>query len=80
MIHFRSTLTCNMLSYVEHYDPKYFLLENVAGFLDHKFYTTRETETGEIESEIQSGMVKFVMRTLIALGYEHYNSAFRIFG
>ena len=58
-----------MLSYVEHYEPTYFLLENVAGFLDHKFYNTRETKSGEIESEIQFGMVKFVMRTLIALGF-----------
>ncbi|PPR01483.1 hypothetical protein CVT26_015106 [Gymnopilus dilepis] len=66
----RSTLACNMLSYVEHYEPTYFLLENVAGFLDHKFYNTRETKSGEIESEIQFGMVKFVMRTLIALGYQ----------
>ncbi|KAF8911019.1 S-adenosyl-L-methionine-dependent methyltransferase [Gymnopilus junonius] len=66
----RSTLACNMLSYVEYYEPKYFLLENVAGFLDHKFYTARETEAGEVESEIRAGMVKFVMRTLIALGYQ----------
>ncbi|KDR81704.1 hypothetical protein GALMADRAFT_239835 [Galerina marginata CBS 339.88] len=67
----RSTLACNMLSYVEHYEPNYFLLENVAGFLDHKFYTAHETTDGKkIESEIHCGMVKFVLRTLIALGYQ----------
>ncbi len=57
-----------MLSYVEHYEPNYFLLENVAGFLDHKFYNNRMTPSGGV-IEIQFGMVKFVTRALIALGY-----------
>lgn len=61
-------MPCNMLSYVEHYEPSYFLLENVFGFLAHKFYANRETENGTVETEIQAGMVKFVLRTLIALG------------
>ncbi|KAF8163400.1 S-adenosyl-L-methionine-dependent methyltransferase [Crassisporium funariophilum] len=66
----RSTLPCNMLSYVEHYEPDYFLLENVAGLLDHKLYNKRSTDSGTIECKIQFGMVKFIMRTLIALGYQ----------
>lgn len=58
-----------MLSYVEHYEPSYFLLENVAGFLDHKFYTKRQTASGRAEEcVVESGMVKFCLRTLIALG------------
>ncbi|KAF8965236.1 S-adenosyl-L-methionine-dependent methyltransferase [Flammula alnicola] len=66
----RSTMPANMLSYVEHYEPNYFLLENVFGLLAHKFYAKRETDLGIVESEIQCGMVKFVARTLIALGYQ----------
>ncbi|KIM49346.1 hypothetical protein M413DRAFT_15448 [Hebeloma cylindrosporum] len=66
----RSTLACNMLSYVEHYEPNYFLLENVFGFLHHKFHSTRSTDSGEVNCVIQAGMVKFVARTLIALGYQ----------
>ncbi|KJA27122.1 hypothetical protein HYPSUDRAFT_212781 [Hypholoma sublateritium FD-334 SS-4] len=66
----RSTMACNMLSYVEHYEPSYFLLENVVGFLVHKFYANRETADGTVETEIQAGMVKLVVRTLIALGYQ----------
>lgn len=57
-----------MLSYVEHYEPSYFLLENVAGFLEHKFYCKRMTESGEVECVVESGMIKFCLRTLIALG------------
>ncbi|CAA7271617.1 unnamed protein product [Cyclocybe aegerita] len=66
----RTTMPCNMLSYVEHYEPNYFLLENVAGFLDHKLYDMHETEAGLVECEIKFGMVKLVMRTLISLGYQ----------
>ncbi len=65
-----STMACNMLSYVEHYEPSYFLLENVVGFLAHKFYADRETAGGTVETVIQAGMVKLVVRTLIALGYQ----------
>ncbi|KAJ3515085.1 hypothetical protein NLJ89_g1982 [Agrocybe chaxingu] len=66
----RTTMPCNMLSYVEHYEPNYFLLENVAGFLDHKLHDMHETEAGLVECEIKFGMVKLVMRTLISLGYQ----------
>ncbi|KAF8201752.1 C5-DNA-methyltransferase [Pholiota molesta] len=67
----RTTMSCNMLSYVEHYNPTYFLLENVFGFLAHRFYSNHQTKSGAvIETEIQMGMAKFVVRTLIALGYQ----------
>lgn len=60
-----------MLSYVEHYQPDYFLLENVPGLLDHRLIDRQTTSAGVSEDcEIQSGMVKFILRTLIALGYE----------
>ncbi|KAF9535246.1 S-adenosyl-L-methionine-dependent methyltransferase [Crepidotus variabilis] len=64
----RSTMPANMLSYVEHYDPNYFLLENVHGFVEHKLYKKNRT-TGEL-MEVQFGMVKYVARTLVALGYQ----------
>lgn len=57
-----------MLSYVEHYEPNYFLLENVSGFMHHKFHSTRATDSGHVNCVIEAGMVKFVARTLIALG------------
>ncbi|KAG5645074.1 hypothetical protein DXG03_007164 [Asterophora parasitica] len=66
----RSTLSANMLSYVEHYEPKYFLLENVGGFISHALKGTRSKTKRSIEGGIEAGMVKFVMRTLIALGYQ----------
>jgi DNA (cytosine-5)-methyltransferase 1 len=60
-----------MLSYVEHYEPDYFLLENVAGLLDHRLLDRQTTNAGVAEDyEIKSGMVKFILRTLIGLGYD----------
>lgn len=55
-----------MLSYVEHYSPSYFLLENVAGLLDYPLMSTNNGRS--LEGGIKSGVVKFIMRTLIALG------------
>lgn len=58
-----------MLSYVEHYQPNYFLLENVGGILDYKLQDRRANQDGD-GGVIKLGMVKFIMRTLIALGYQ----------
>jgi len=55
-----------MLSYVEHYNPKYFLLENVAGLLDYPLMSTNNGRA--LEGGVKSGVVKFITRTLIALG------------
>ena len=60
-----------MLSYIEHYEPDYFLLENVAGLLDHRLQDKQTANPGVAEDcEIQSGMVKFILRTVITLGYD----------
>lgn len=48
-----------MLSFVDFYHPKYFLLENVLGILDWK-----ATNNG-----IEMGISKFIMRTATSLGY-----------
>ncbi|KNZ78480.1 DNA (cytosine-5)-methyltransferase 1B [Termitomyces sp. J132] len=66
----RSTLPGNMLGFVETYDPQYFLLENVAGLLTHRLMSTRSKHKRTLVGGIQGGMVKFIKRTLIALGYQ----------
>ncbi|KAH7923467.1 S-adenosyl-L-methionine-dependent methyltransferase [Leucogyrophana mollusca] len=59
----RSTLVCNMLSYVERFRPPYFLLENVVGLLSHKLHHRRH-----FRSSVKFGVVKFIKRSLLALG------------
>jgi DNA (cytosine-5)-methyltransferase 1 len=67
-------MACNMLSYVEHYQPNFFLLENVAGFLEHSIKSSLSTSSGdEVHCTIKFGMVKFVTRALIALGSELFH-------
>lgn len=63
---YRSTLVCNMLSYVEFYRPSYFLLENVVGLLH---YPLKGRMVGRAFVEgIRMGVVKFIVRTLTCLG------------
>lgn len=55
-----------MLSYVEYYRPKYVLIENVTGLL---YFQLRGKQDGRrIVDGVQAGMVKFIMRTFVALG------------
>lgn len=58
-----------MLSYVEYYDPKYFLLENVKGLLDYPLMSSSRKGSRALEGGIKSGVVKFIMRSLEALGF-----------
>jgi DNA (cytosine-5)-methyltransferase 1 len=56
-----------MLSYVEFYKPKFFLLENVLGLLNHKLQVNK---AGPQEgNDVAHGIVKFILRTLTSLGY-----------
>ncbi|ESK94207.1 dna (cytosine-5)-methyltransferase -like, partial [Moniliophthora roreri MCA 2997] len=64
----RTTLPCNMLSFVEEYDPDYFLLENVTGLLRYPLLAT--TDGRRLTGGIKMGVVKMIMRVLIALGYQ----------
>lgn len=57
----RTTLITNMLSYVEFYRPKFFMLENVNGFL------TLKGNAGS-QNSIEMFAVKFVLRAAIDLG------------
>ncbi|KAI0064526.1 S-adenosyl-L-methionine-dependent methyltransferase [Artomyces pyxidatus] len=64
----RSTLVCNMLSYVEFYKPSYFLLENVVGLVH---FPLKGSQDGKrLVDGIKMGVVKFILRTLTALGYQ----------
>ncbi|KAH8099541.1 S-adenosyl-L-methionine-dependent methyltransferase [Cristinia sonorae] len=64
----RSAMPCNMLSYVEFYKPKYFLLENVKGMVHFKLTPRSTTETEA--SAVGFGVIKFILRALIGLGYQ----------
>ncbi|EGO21115.1 hypothetical protein SERLADRAFT_417509 [Serpula lacrymans var. lacrymans S7.9] len=64
----RSTLICNMLSYVEFYRPSYFLLENVTGILNYRLKGRMEGRS--TVDGIEMGVVKFILRSLAALGYQ----------
>ena len=63
-----------MLSYVEFYEPRYVLMENVKGLLQHHSQgTVSETDDQDESSEdedkvIKMSIVKFVLRALLRLG------------
>jgi DNA (cytosine-5)-methyltransferase 1 len=61
-----------MLSYLEYYDCDYFLLENVKGLLDYPLMSSLAKGGRALEGGIKSGVVKLIMRALIALGYVLY--------
>jgi hypothetical protein len=65
---YRSTLICNALAYLEHYNPEFFQLENVVGLLNFRLRARQEGRC--IVGGIQSGVVKFICRTLTVLGYD----------
>jgi DNA (cytosine-5)-methyltransferase 1 len=63
-----------MLSYVEFYQPRYVLMENVKGLLQH--HSLRSvSEMGDEEDEegktVKMSIVKFVLRALLRLGLVH---------
>ncbi|KAI0822767.1 S-adenosyl-L-methionine-dependent methyltransferase [Trametes gibbosa] len=64
----RSTLVCNMISYVEFYRPKFFLLENVVGMLSYKVGGHQDGK--RIAGGVQMGVIKFILSSLTTLGYQ----------
>ncbi|KAI0723866.1 S-adenosyl-L-methionine-dependent methyltransferase [Cerioporus squamosus] len=64
----RSTLVCNMISYVEFYRPQYFLLENVVGIFS--YHLDRQGRGKHVVKKVRMGVVKFILRALTALGYQ----------
>lgn len=68
-IMYRSTLICNMVSYVEFYRPQYFLLENVLGLLHYKLMSKMKGQAFDPSVGVEMGVLKFIVRSLTALGF-----------
>lgn len=64
----KNSLLTTLLSYVDHYRPKYFLLENVRGLLHHRLGSTQKTKS-TVTGGIEQGSVKFILRALTSMGY-----------
>ncbi|KAI0333620.1 S-adenosyl-L-methionine-dependent methyltransferase [Cubamyces sp. BRFM 1775] len=64
----RSTLVCNMISYVEFYRPAFFLLENVVGMLSYQL--GGKQDGNKVVDGIKMGVVKFILSSLTTLGYQ----------
>ncbi len=56
-----------MLSYVDFYRPKFFLLENVDGLFD--FNSNAEQNGNRTVGGYKMGAVKFILSAMISLGY-----------
>lgn len=55
-----------MISYVDFYRPKFFLLENVLGMFDWRGHTALADD--DYDGEIMMAAVKFITRAMIGLG------------
>lgn len=64
----KNSLITTFLSYVDHYRPKYFLLENVRGLLQHRLGSSQRTKH-TLKGAIEQGSVKVILRALTSLGY-----------
>lgn len=64
----KNSLLTTLLSYVDHYQPKYFLLENVRGLLNHRLGSNQKTKS-TVTGGIEQGSVKFILRALTSMGY-----------
>ncbi|KAI9736586.1 MAG: hypothetical protein M1818_006097 [Claussenomyces sp. TS43310] len=58
-----------LLSYVDHYRPHYFLLENVPGLLKHRLGST-QIDKHNTRGGIAMGSAKFILRALTSIGYQ----------
>ncbi len=65
----RATLPMTMLSYAEHYAPKYFLLENVTGLLTYRLLARPKSHGKALEGGVRMGLPKLICRILMSLGY-----------
>jgi DNA (cytosine-5)-methyltransferase 1 len=64
----KNTLIPTSLSYVEHYRPAYFLLENVKDLCIFKLGGTQATKA-KISGGIKGGVMKWILKALTSLGY-----------
>ncbi|KAJ3542763.1 hypothetical protein NM688_g5941 [Phlebia brevispora] len=67
-VFFRNTLVANMMSYVDFYRPKFFLLENVQGLFEWKGHAALAHDS--LETDIDMAAPKFIIRAMISLGYQ----------
>jgi DNA (cytosine-5)-methyltransferase 1 len=65
----KNSLLTTYLSYVDHYRPRYFLLENVQSLLDHRLGSS-QVNIHRTRGGIEMGSAKFIMRALTSLGYQ----------
>lgn len=61
----------DMISYVDFYRPKFFLLENVRGILEWKGHTALAGD--EYDAQIEMAAPKFIARAMVSLGYVSQN-------
>ncbi|RKO85641.1 S-adenosyl-L-methionine-dependent methyltransferase, partial [Blyttiomyces helicus] len=64
----KNTLIATMVSYADFYRPDYFLLENVRGLLATRL--GGKQEGNKVVGGVELGVVKFILRSLHALGYQ----------
>jgi DNA (cytosine-5)-methyltransferase 1 len=65
----KNSLVACFLSYIDHYRPKYLLLENVRGLVSHKL-GGQQVGANRQQGGIKMGTVKFILRALTSLGYQ----------
>ena len=61
-------MPCNMIGFVEHYKPTYFLLENVRGMIHYKL-AHQDLDLQDVDPAVKMGVIKFILRALTGLGY-----------
>lgn len=65
----KNSLLTTYLSYVDHYRPKHFLLENVQALLNHRLGSS-QVNIHRTTGGIEMGTTKFIIRALTSLGYQ----------
>lgn len=58
-----------MLSYVEYYQPKYFILENVERMINHPL--AADLVNKRFVGGVPQGMLKLITASLASLGFVH---------
>lgn len=66
-----------MISYVDFYRPKFFLLENVLGILEWR--GNMVTANGRTNGGVEMGALKFVIRSMTSLGYVSFTQKLAVY-
>ncbi|EGO05372.1 hypothetical protein SERLA73DRAFT_68986 [Serpula lacrymans var. lacrymans S7.3] len=65
----KSNLILNVLSWIDFLQPRYCIFENVRGFLQYNL-KAHQVDEHKVAGGIEMGGLKFVMRVMIAMGYQ----------